>query len=105
MKTLAALLLLAGCASTPGTVGGSNSAASLAVLLTAAERDAAIYAKHPPCPTPGTISATCADHATILKLQGYDNAAYAAVKAAEAGSGSVAAAQAALTTFVAATPK
>ena len=97
-----ALAVLLGCT----TAQQQSSIAALEVGLTAAETTATNYAKLPSCMTTPTPP-ICSNPAFIAVLQGYDNTAYSAIKAAEAqivagGSADLTAATAALAAFQAA---
>ena len=81
---VAALCLLAACS--------SAKVAQTEVALTAAENAALQYVQLPRCPGP-VPGALCSDQAIVAKIAAADNAAYAAVKQAEANTGNSAAQQ------------
>ena len=103
----AALMLLVAACTSAQTTTASNAAittiAGAEIALTAADQVATIYIKQPAC-KPGTVALTCSDPATATALKSYGLKAYTAVKAAEAGIGTLAAAVAALNAYTAATP-
>lgn len=92
-------LALAACSTT--TVQTDSAAA--AVALTTAERLALVYMSLPQCGAPGA-TAVCSDPAVKAKIKAADNTAYAAVKSAEAGMTTTAAAVAAITALQALIP-
>ncbi len=75
-------LLLAACAQAPQTT-----VAQVAVALTAADQVALAYVDLPHCGTAGA-SAACSDPATTAKIKGAAQAAYTAVRTAEASGAS-----------------
>jgi hypothetical protein len=81
LPTIAAVLMLAGCATTPSpqtTVAGAEEA------LTAADQVATVYAGLPQCPaTDGTDGLTCSQAKTIVVIKADAQTAHDAVKAAE----------------------
>ena len=89
---LAATLALTRC--------GANTVPAAEVALTQAEVTAKIYTDLPRCPA----AAPCSDPAIVAKIGAADNAAFAAVKAAEAGTGDPAAAAAAIAALLALVP-
>jgi uncharacterized protein YcfL len=85
-----ASIALAACSSTQQ----SQTVAGAEVALTAAEAAAFQYVTLPVCPASnGTL---CSNPAISAQIKAADNVAFAAVKSAEAGSGSVATAMAAI---------
>ena len=89
---IALIMLLAGC--------GANTVPAAEVALTQAEVAAKVYTDLPRCPA----AAPCSDPAIVAKIGTADNLAYAAVKAAEAGTGDPAAASSAIAALIAAIP-
>jgi hypothetical protein len=95
---LLCLLLPAAC----GTTQTAQTVAASEVALTAAEATAFKYATLPSCPvTTGTL---CSQPAIVAQIKAADNIAYAAVKAAEGGTGDAALAAAAVAALVALVP-
>ena len=94
---LAGTLALAGCSG----VTASNDVASTAVALTGAERLASVYVALPRCPA----TAPCSDPAVVAQIKAADNAAYAAVKQAEANPSMSGAAAAAVSALLVLIPK
>jgi hypothetical protein len=90
LPTIAAVLMLAGCAQ---TVPASE------IALTAAEATALQYVTLPAC-APGATSqpggALCSQATVVAQIKAADNTAFTAVKAAESGTGMQAAASAAV---------
>jgi hypothetical protein len=92
--TIAALALgLIGCTSTAPQTTVANGIAGAEQLLTQAEIAATVYEK-----------SSVADADTVAKIKAADTTAYNAVKAAEAGQGTLDAALSALADLVKATP-
>ena len=92
-------LTLAACQSTLTTA--QNATAGGEVALTQAEIVAKQYTDLPRCPVADGL---CSDPATVKAIGAADNAAYTAVKAAEAGTGTAAQAAAAIATLTATVP-
>lgn len=91
------LIGLTACATTP-----SNNAPALEVALTAADQTAIAYITLPACPRPaGTL---CSEAVIVAQIKLAAGAAYKAVKAYQAGTGTQAVAQAAIAALVALTP-
>lgn len=89
-------LLLAACS-------GTNGAAQAEVALTAAETAALAYVTQPAC-VGARSSATCPSPATVAAIKAADTVAYTAVKGAEAGTVTVAQANAAVAALAALLP-
>lgn len=92
-------LALAAC-TTPAV---QTDAAAAEVALTTAERLALAYTTLPQCGAAGA-TAICSDPAIKAKIKAADNTAYTAVKAAETGGTTVAAAVAAIAALQAVIP-
>lgn len=94
----AVLFTVSACASPAAQTG----VAAAAIALTAADQAAVAYITLPACPSKnGTL---CSDAVKVAQIKSAGALAFAAVKAAEAGTGTQANAQAALATFVALVP-
>jgi hypothetical protein len=90
----AVIVLLGACSGQNAQQQQAQAVDAVSVALTAAERAATAYVMLPPCPSPnGTV---CSDPSTVAKIKAADNAAYAAVVAYRNGTGTQAAADAAL---------
>jgi hypothetical protein len=99
----ASALALGGCASTSSVATVNSSVAAAEEALTAAETAAALYTGLPPCGT--GAPAICANPSIVAQIKAADNEAYAAVKAAESNSGTLAAALTAIGSLTDAIPK
>jgi len=93
----AATLLLSACANQP-----TNTVPALEVALTAADQTAIAYITLPACPKPNGV--LCSDAVVVGQIKAAGSAAYAAVKAYQNGTGTMAVAQAAIAALVAITP-
>jgi hypothetical protein len=108
---LAITLALAACGATPvgqsTTTTATNAAvttvAGAEVALTAADQVAYRYVIQAPCAA-GKVAWTCSDPATVTKIKSYALTAYTAVKDAERGVGTLAAALSALNLYQSALP-
>ena len=104
---LSLLLTLPGCGTTtapPGSpaVSDARVVPALQVALTAADHAAIAYVTLPQCPQPNNM--LCSEKTTNAKIKVAAQAAYIAVTAADRGTGTASAAQAAIEILVAATP-
>ncbi len=105
------VLALSACGTPPAGQSTTTTAANAAITtvagaeiaLTAADGVATKYIQQPLCPK-GTVALSCSDPATATMLKSYGLRAYNAVKAAQAGTTSLAAAVAAINAYTAATP-
>lgn len=101
MRTVITACLLSLLLTLPGC-GTPNTAPALEVALTAADQSAISYVTLPACPRPaGTL---CSDTVVVGQIKAAAGAAYAAVKAYQKGTGTMAVAQAAIAAMVALIP-
>lgn len=100
-------LAVGACSTTSATTVTNDATTTVAgaeVALTAAEHVALTYTSQPLCPTAGPAVWSCRDPATVTLIKNYDNIAYKAVKDAESGVATVAAAMAAINALTTAVP-